>query len=87
MLPKYVSKDDLRNRFERSQDYYKNYGIPVGVVRKDENWCEVVLWADIGKQTYCEKLFRIRLSNDDQLSSFRELLEEVCDELQIPYRV
>jgi hypothetical protein len=85
-LPNFVNKDDMLKRFDKSQEYYRGYGIPIGIIRKNHDWCTIVMWAEVGGDWFSSKLYDIRLTTDDQLSSVKELLEEVCDELKIPFR-
>ena len=86
MLPSYINKDDIYRRFQKAGEFYRSYNIPVGIIRKDPRWCQFVMWTDIGDQWFDGKLYNIYLPEDHQLSSVKELFEEVCDELQIPFR-
>ena len=83
MLPNFVNKNDLTRRI--AVPFYREYNIPIGVVRKDPNWCAIVAWADVGGIWIEEILYRIRLK-ENQLPSFKELVEEFCDEFQIPFK-
>ena len=85
MLPNFVNKDDLTRRLEKSAEFYRSYNIPISIIRKTPEWCQIVMWTDMDGKWYDGKIYSVRLT-DEQLSSVRELLEEVCDRLQIPYK-
>ncbi len=83
MLPNYICKEDLVNRLP--VQYFRNSSIPIAIKRIDKYWCEFVQIFRTKNNNFDGPIGKIYLPKENQLKSVNELLEEYCEENDIPF--